>query len=315
VEGGIGRVLDYLKEGLDVRLNHKVTSVQYDMPRSGGQGKGRGKTMCIVKTANGKTFHANKVIVTAPVAVLQENPIMTFSPALPPLLSQAFRGLQVQDAVKVYVSFNTCFWPPELHGLVAMDAFLPEVWFYTPREDDDFERTHPHKTWVACGFATAANAERILKLSREEITANFCEMLNRIFGMGRAHKVVYEEAMPHAPSNPASKTPYEGKVWVPKDCATPANSDTILGSFVKIWKNYPYARGGYCTGSTGVTRAQRDAFQQPVGRSREVYFAGEGYGSNQINQGGLESAFNCAHGVSRQVHEEMLSDRQTRSRL
>lgn len=61
--GGYSQIIESLAEGVDISLNTPVKSINY-----------QGETI-FVTASNGSTFEADKVIVTVPLGVLQNNSI------------------------------------------------------------------------------------------------------------------------------------------------------------------------------------------------------------------------------------------------
>jgi monoamine oxidase len=85
-----------LAQGLDVRLNHVVSEIEY------------GKQGVKVTTNRGK-FEADQVVVTVPLGVLKR-PGVELSPALPVRKQQAIERLGMNVLNKVYLRFPAAFW-------------------------------------------------------------------------------------------------------------------------------------------------------------------------------------------------------------
>lgn len=90
-----------LAEGLDVRLNHVVTRVQWSQ---------HGVT---VSTAQGD-FHANTAVLTVSVGVLRSN-ALTIEPALPEPVAGALSRLQMNAFEKVVLRFPSKFWDDDVY--------------------------------------------------------------------------------------------------------------------------------------------------------------------------------------------------------
>ncbi|KAF9366373.1 hypothetical protein BGX34_003652 [Mortierella sp. NVP85] len=93
VADGYDKVLDVLAKdmkGVDIRLEHVVERIEYD------------------------------VLVTLPLGVLKSNSV-TFSPALPERKQLAIKRLGFGTMVKAILYFPTCFWPKDKHFI----NFLP----------------------------------------------------------------------------------------------------------------------------------------------------------------------------------------------
>ncbi|KAK6959971.1 lysine-specific histone demethylase 1B-like isoform X1 [Biomphalaria glabrata] len=93
---GFGSVLTKLGEGLDIRLNTKVTDIDYSGQK-------------IVVKSNSGTFQADKVLVTLPLAVLKAGTV-NFKPQLPPSKLKAICSLGAGLVEKVMLQFDHNFW-------------------------------------------------------------------------------------------------------------------------------------------------------------------------------------------------------------
>jgi len=117
---GYSALSDSLSAGLDVRLNHTVTKVDYtgDMAR--------------VFTNRG-TFEADRVIVTLPLGVLKAGQV-AFNPPLPAGKKQAIGRLGMGTMNKIAMVFPEAFWPNvhRLGGLKDDSERLVEFWNLRP---------------------------------------------------------------------------------------------------------------------------------------------------------------------------------------
>ena len=103
---GYDQIVKGLADGLDIRLSHRITRVQYD---------DRGVQ---VMTDRG-TFRADRAVVTMPLGVLQEGEV-TFMPRLPGRKRAAINRLGMCVLNKVVVQFPRRFWSREHHLLGYM---------------------------------------------------------------------------------------------------------------------------------------------------------------------------------------------------
>ncbi|CAM6015894.1 unnamed protein product [Sphagnum balticum] len=109
--GGYEPVILSLSEGLDIRLNHRVTKVNWRL--HGVQ----------VTTENGKTFDADAAVVAVPLGVLKAN-LPRFEPKLPAWKEAAISDLGVGNENKIALFFETVFWPNvEFLGVVAPTSY------------------------------------------------------------------------------------------------------------------------------------------------------------------------------------------------
>lgn len=79
-----------------------------------------------VRCADGRTFSAQAVIVTASVAVLRENGIH-FDPELPPAKRASAAAIGMDTGMKIVLKFRQRFWDERMYFLHA-DGFLPQFW-------------------------------------------------------------------------------------------------------------------------------------------------------------------------------------------
>lgn len=105
--GGYGQILAGLAQGLDIRLNHLVSQIEY-----GNEG-------VRVSTDRG-IFEADYALITLPLGVLQKN-VVNFVPPLPARKVQAAGNLGMGLLNKVYLRFPEVFWDAEsdLIGYIA----------------------------------------------------------------------------------------------------------------------------------------------------------------------------------------------------
>lgn len=96
VTNGYDKMTDFLAQGLDVRLNTRVSSVDYS-------------TAKVKVVANGNVFEADYVIVSVPLSVLK-NGAIAFSPALPNDKSTAISKTNMGNVNKFLLVWNTAFW-------------------------------------------------------------------------------------------------------------------------------------------------------------------------------------------------------------
>ena len=124
VVNGYDKVANLLGQGLDIRLNSRVTEINYNATKS------------LVKV-NGNSIEADYVIVSVPLGVLKNNSI-SFQPSLPASKLSAIQNIQMGNVNKFLFIWDTPFWDaniqyigytPETKGkfnyLMNMKKFLP----------------------------------------------------------------------------------------------------------------------------------------------------------------------------------------------
>lgn len=82
-----------------------------------------------VRTADGRIWTADRVIVTAPIKVLQEGDI-TFNPPLPASTAEALQDIDVPEGLKVFVRFARNFYPDLLIDGPALDSASYDKLYY-----------------------------------------------------------------------------------------------------------------------------------------------------------------------------------------
>nr|XP_009937713.1 PREDICTED: lysine-specific histone demethylase 1B isoform X2 [Opisthocomus hoazin] len=100
---GYSTVIDRLAEGLDIRLNFPVQSIDY----SGEEVQ--------VTTADGTVWTTQKVLVTVPLALLQKNAIQ-FNPPLSEKKVKAINSLGAGVIEKIALQFPYRFWDSKIQG-------------------------------------------------------------------------------------------------------------------------------------------------------------------------------------------------------
>jgi monoamine oxidase len=100
ITNGYDKVATYLANGLDVRLNTRVTSIDYSGEK-------------VKVSSQGNLIEADHVIVTVPLGVLKNNDI-AFSPTLSNQKSTAISKTQMGNVNKFLLVWNNSFWDNSL---------------------------------------------------------------------------------------------------------------------------------------------------------------------------------------------------------
>lgn len=101
VTNGYDKIPEYLSEAIDIRLNTRVSSIDYNKRK-------------ITVNAEGRTYQADYVIVAVPLGVLKENKII-FNPSLPATKRNAIVNMKMGVVNKFMCFFDTAFWDTDLH--------------------------------------------------------------------------------------------------------------------------------------------------------------------------------------------------------
>jgi monoamine oxidase len=124
ITNGYDKVAEFLGKGLDIKLNSRVTEINY------------GAAKPFVK-AGGTTYEADYILVTVPLGVLK-NKSIAFSPALPSEKTKAIENTQMGNINKFLLVWKSAFWDantqyigytPETKGkfnyFMNVNKFLP----------------------------------------------------------------------------------------------------------------------------------------------------------------------------------------------
>ncbi|KAL8171283.1 LOW QUALITY PROTEIN: hypothetical protein V2J09_023087, partial [Rumex salicifolius] len=148
---GYHPVIKALSEGVDVRLNHRVTNISY------------GFDEVKITVENGTEFIANAAILTVPLGILKAN-LISFEPKLPDWKTSAISDLGMGNENKIALRFDNVFWPNcELLGMVAPTSYACGYFLNLHKAIG-----HPVLVYMAAGRF----ADDLEKLSDEE-TVNF----------------------------------------------------------------------------------------------------------------------------------------------
>ena len=100
VTNGYDKIANLLGQGLDIRLNSRVTGVNYTSIKS-------------LVNINGDSVEADYVIVSVPLGVLKNNSV-AFTPTLPTDKKDAIQNTEMGNVNKFLFSWNTPFWETDV---------------------------------------------------------------------------------------------------------------------------------------------------------------------------------------------------------
>ena len=100
VTNGYDKIANLLGQGLDIRLNSRVTEVNYTSIKS-------------LVNVNGDSVEADYVIVSVPLGVLKNNSV-SFTPTLPIDKQGAIENTKMGNVNKFLFSWNTPFWETDV---------------------------------------------------------------------------------------------------------------------------------------------------------------------------------------------------------
>ena len=165
---GYVQVLDTLDDGLDIRLEHVVSKVQYDQ---------NGVTVI----TNKGDFNSKYVISTLPMGVLKAGDV-EFSPPLPTDKQQAIDRIGMGLLNKLYLLFDEMFWDDVvLINYISEDS--SPMW--------EFFNLNGFGEPILLGFTTGDHAREFEQLSDDEIIADAMSHLERMYGEDTLQPISY----------------------------------------------------------------------------------------------------------------------------
>jgi monoamine oxidase len=157
---GYDQIVTHLAQGLDIRLEHRVEELDYQLGVS-------------VLTNQG-VFHADQAIVTLPLGVLKGGRVQ-FSPPLPKKKQAAIDRLGVGVLNPTYLRFPHAFWPKE-----------PEILNYMPREKGHwaewFNIYHYTDQPILLGYNAGNYGREVEAKSDQEIVGEAMGVLRTMYG-------------------------------------------------------------------------------------------------------------------------------------
>lgn len=157
-------LIDYLAQGLDIRLGHVVSAISY----SAGSD--------VTVTTNQGSFTAQRVIITLPLGVLQSGAV-SISPALPSKKRIAIDKLGMGLLNKCYLRFPYVFW----NGDVDWIDYIPDGAKYG-QWAEWVSLVRPTGQPILLGFNAAAFGREIESWSDTEIVNSAMSTLRTMYG-------------------------------------------------------------------------------------------------------------------------------------
>lgn len=158
---GYDRLPRRLAEGLDVRLVHVVSRVQWS-----GEG--------VVVTTDHGAFAADTAIVTVPVGVLQSDDF-AIEPPLPEPVAGALGRLRMNAFEKIFLRFEAKFWDDDVYAVRQQG---PESrWWHSW-----YDLTALHGVPTLLTFAAGPAAVETRDWTEEEIVESILHQLRRLYG-------------------------------------------------------------------------------------------------------------------------------------
>ncbi len=169
IKEGYGPLLDFLKADCDrhnvqILLEHAVRSIDL-----------QGENVRI-DCANETSFHAEKVLVTVPLPLLEK---IQFHPPLPEKLTAASK-IGYGGVVKIVLRFRTSFWVDSVENLEKMmlmfsDHAVPTWWTQYPEKDP-----------VLVGWIAGPASQKFKSMSEQEVLDTALNALSKTFDVPRS---------------------------------------------------------------------------------------------------------------------------------
>ncbi|SCK46987.1 Monoamine oxidase [Streptomyces sp. WMMB 714] len=158
---GYDALATHLAAGLDVRLEHVVTSVRW----SGGGVE--------VTTGQGG-FTAHRAVVTVPVGVLKSS-AFSIEPPLPEPVAGALSRLEMNAFEKVFLRFRSKFWDEGVYGIRRQGPH--GLWWHSW-----YDLTSAHGVPTLLTFAAGPAARETRDWEQEKIVDSVLRGLRRLYG-------------------------------------------------------------------------------------------------------------------------------------
>lgn len=147
----------------NIILNQPVDEINYE------------SDMVIVKTTTDETYEADKILITLPIKILQNEQI-TFKPQIPQKKKEAIDKVFMGDGIKIFIEFNERFYPDIFSYGNIFKALTEENKFVY---DAAFRKDSNQN--ILGLFAINEKAAAYTKLNEEEIILKFLSELDEIF--------------------------------------------------------------------------------------------------------------------------------------
>ena len=166
ITNGYDNMTNYLAQDIDVRLNTKVTGIDYSKDRVS------------IQTTRGN-YTAEAVLVTVPLGVLKKN-VIQFTPALPNKIQNAINNLEMGTVNKFLLVWDDIFWEEDLQYIG-----------YTPETKGKFNSFLNVKKFADANalmtFAFGDYAKQTETMTNEQIIEEVMLHLKKIYGTDIPH--------------------------------------------------------------------------------------------------------------------------------
>ncbi|MDS3862008.1 NAD(P)/FAD-dependent oxidoreductase [Thermosynechococcaceae cyanobacterium BACA0444] len=159
IQAGYQALIQQLTQGLDIHYNQAVDTITWQPNH-------------VTIQTNTRTYQAPQVIITIPLALLQQG-IPQFYPPLPTDKQQAIQSLHVGPAMKLQMIFREIFWAPETSLFMSLGPMM--VWWSPSYHRPGFPP-------VLTAFIGGERATHLFNQTEAELIEQGLADLCRIFG-------------------------------------------------------------------------------------------------------------------------------------
>lgn len=142
----------------NIQLNTPIQTIDYQLDNT------------TITDQNGKRYIGQYVLVTAPLALLQQGGIV-FRPDLPAAKQQALEALKMGPGIKFFLRFHRAFWPKDMESLYAPGP-VPEFWTCS----------RPDAPSLLTGLIHGEAAAYFAQASEEQVLGAILQQLQQVFG-------------------------------------------------------------------------------------------------------------------------------------
>lgn len=183
-----------------------------------------------VTTTNSTIFTGDRVIVTVPVPILQQEQI-NFNPALPAATQSQFNAIDFPPGIKVFIKFSNKFYP----DICGVDSIIPDSKIYF---DGAFKKGASDNLLTL--FYVSAEASELTELNDAEIFTAVMAELDQMFD-GQATQYYQDHIIQNWSAEPFIQgsyshsgsgvvAPVSGKIHFAGEAFTDGASSTVHGA-------------------------------------------------------------------------------------
>lgn len=249
VHGSLSQLVQHLAQGLDVRCNSCVDTIDYSS-----------QEVIRVILTDGQVFSCDCVIVTVPLPILRDG-CLKFVPGLPAAKYAAANNIQTNSVAKLFLKFSQRFWSKDHWSIVCPAMFAQELWFF-----DEYagQQGAEQAEFVVVLFISGASAARLAQEYHKPVCDDSLTL-----PPGRCSPERWAQSLAADRYAVQSGLEQLDAVLRPglSSCAP-----FFLDWMLQDWSQEPHIRCGFSSPSIGA-QGQRGVLAEPI--EHRVFFAGE----------------------------------------